>query len=79
MMHCLFVSLVSCDRALTGETDTMAEITALILNFLKAIGKYRWHAVIIAWVVALVGWAVVSSCRTNMKPRRACMSIPRAS
>ncbi|MET0982161.1 MAG: XrtA system polysaccharide chain length determinant [Telluria sp.] len=37
----------------------MAEITALILNFLKAIGKYRWHAVAIAWLVALVGWAVV--------------------
>lgn len=37
----------------------MAEITALILNFLKAIGKYRWHAVAIAWVVALIGWAIV--------------------
>ena len=37
----------------------MAEITALILNFLKAIGKYRWHAVAITWVVALAGWAVV--------------------
>lgn len=37
----------------------MAEITALILNFLKAIGKYRWHAVAIAWLVALAGWAVV--------------------
>jgi polysaccharide chain length determinant protein (PEP-CTERM system associated) len=37
----------------------MAEITALILTFLKAIGKYRWHAVVIAWIVALVGWAVV--------------------
>jgi polysaccharide chain length determinant protein (PEP-CTERM system associated) len=37
----------------------MAEITALILNFLKAIGKYRWHAVAITWVVALLGWAVV--------------------
>ncbi|WP_288378481.1 XrtA system polysaccharide chain length determinant [uncultured Massilia sp.] len=37
----------------------MAEITALTLNFLKAIGKYRWHAVIISWIVALCGWAVV--------------------
>ncbi|MBQ5948156.1 XrtA system polysaccharide chain length determinant [Massilia sp. ST3] len=37
----------------------MAEITALILTFLKAIGKYRWHAVVITWVVALAGWAVV--------------------
>jgi polysaccharide chain length determinant protein (PEP-CTERM system associated) len=37
----------------------MAEITALLLNFLKAIGKYRWHAVVITWIVALIGWAVV--------------------
>ena len=37
----------------------MAEITALILNFLKALGKYRWHAVSIAWLVALIGWAMV--------------------
>jgi polysaccharide chain length determinant protein (PEP-CTERM system associated) len=37
----------------------MAEITAVLLNFLKAIGKYRWHAVVITWVIALIGWAVV--------------------
>ena len=37
----------------------MAEITAALLNFLKAIGKYRWHAVVITWTVALIGWAVV--------------------
>ncbi|MCA1855873.1 chain length-determining protein [Massilia oculi] len=37
----------------------MAEITAALLTFLKAIGKYRWHAVVITWVVAIVGWAVV--------------------
>lgn len=37
----------------------MAETTALLLNFLKAIGKYRWHAVAITWIVALIGWAVV--------------------
>ncbi len=37
----------------------MAEITAVILTFLKALGKYRWHAVAIAWLVALAGWAVV--------------------
>lgn len=37
----------------------MAEITSQILNLLKAIGKYRWHAVAITWVVALAGWAVV--------------------
>ncbi|WP_256081164.1 XrtA system polysaccharide chain length determinant [Massilia sp. YIM B04103] len=37
----------------------MAELTALILTFLKAIGKYRWYAVVITWTVAIVGWAVV--------------------
>ena len=37
----------------------MAEIIALILNFLKALGKYRWHAVAISWVVAIAGWIVV--------------------
>jgi len=37
----------------------MAEIKALILNVVKALGKYRWYAVAISWVVALAGWAVV--------------------
>jgi len=37
----------------------MAEITAALLNFLKAIGKYRWYAVVITWTVAVIGWAVV--------------------
>ena len=37
----------------------MAEITTQILHILKAIGKYRWHAVVITWVVALAGWGVV--------------------
>jgi polysaccharide chain length determinant protein (PEP-CTERM system associated) len=39
----------------------MAEITTQILHLLKAIGKYRWHAVVITWVVALAGWGVVYS------------------
>jgi polysaccharide chain length determinant protein (PEP-CTERM system associated) len=39
----------------------MAELSAVILTFLKAIGKYRWHAVLISWIVAVVGWAVVFS------------------
>lgn len=43
----------------------MAEISAVILTFLKAIGKYRWYAVIVAWVVAIVGWAVVFSLPNN--------------
>ena len=37
----------------------MADITAAILSFLKAIGKYRWHAVFITWAVAIIGWVVV--------------------
>jgi polysaccharide chain length determinant protein (PEP-CTERM system associated) len=37
----------------------MSELTAIILAFLKAIGKYRWYAVVISWVVAIIGWAVV--------------------
>jgi polysaccharide chain length determinant protein (PEP-CTERM system associated) len=37
----------------------MAELTAVILTFLKAIGKYRWYAIIISWTVALCGWVVV--------------------
>jgi len=39
----------------------MAEIIALILNFLKALGKYRWHAIAITWIVAIAGWIVVLS------------------
>jgi polysaccharide chain length determinant protein (PEP-CTERM system associated) len=37
----------------------MAEFMALLLGFLKAIGKYRWYAVAITWLVAIVGWIVV--------------------
>ncbi|QYF95054.1 chain length-determining protein [Massilia sp. PAMC28688] len=37
----------------------MAELTAVILTFLKAIGKYRWYAIIISWTVAVIGWVVV--------------------
>ena len=37
----------------------MAEIIALILNFLKALGKYRWHAVAVTWIVAIAGWIIV--------------------
>jgi len=37
----------------------MAEISALLLTFLKAIGKYRWYAVAITWIVSLAGWVVV--------------------
>jgi len=39
----------------------MAELTAVILTFLKAIGKYRWYAIFISWTVAILGWIVVYS------------------
>lgn len=37
----------------------MAELQALLLTFLKAIGKYRWYAVGITWLVSVIGWTVV--------------------
>lgn len=37
----------------------MAELQALLLTFLKAIGKYRWYAVGTTWLVAVIGWTVV--------------------
>ncbi len=37
----------------------MAELMAVIVTFLKAIGKYRWYAVAISWIVAVIGWTVV--------------------
>jgi polysaccharide chain length determinant protein (PEP-CTERM system associated) len=43
----------------------MAEISAVILTFLKAIGKYRWYAVVVSWVVAVAGWVVVFSLPNN--------------
>lgn len=56
---CLLFFVAPARQALTNEIDTMAEITSQILHLLKAIGKYRWHAVAITWVVALVGWGMV--------------------
>ena len=39
----------------------MSELLPVLLSFLKAIGKYRWHAVVISWLVALIGWGIVYS------------------
>ncbi|GGZ09033.1 XrtA system polysaccharide chain length determinant [Pseudoduganella plicata] len=39
----------------------MAELVAVLLNFLKAIGNYRWYAIGISWLVALGGWGYVHS------------------
>lgn len=39
----------------------MEELIAQILSSLKGIWKYRWHAVIVTWIVAIAGWAKVMS------------------
>ncbi|GAO34850.1 chain-length determining protein [Sulfuricella sp. T08] len=37
----------------------MQELMAQLLSHVKGIWKYRWYAVIAAWVVALAGWITV--------------------
>lgn len=37
----------------------MQDLVDLALSYLKATWRYRWYAVAVAWVVALVGWSVV--------------------
>ncbi|HUX65296.1 XrtA system polysaccharide chain length determinant [Sulfuricella sp.] len=37
----------------------MQELMAQLLSHLKGIWKYRWYAVIAAWIVALAGWITV--------------------
>ncbi|SCX53916.1 XrtA system polysaccharide chain length determinant [Nitrosospira sp. Nsp1] len=37
----------------------MEELTAQLLVYLKGVWKYRWAAVIAAWVVATAGWTIV--------------------
>src|SRR5476649_956995 len=37
----------------------MAELMTILLTFLKAVGKYRWHSIAVAWAVAVAGWIVV--------------------
>jgi polysaccharide chain length determinant protein (PEP-CTERM system associated) len=37
----------------------MAELIALLLGFIKAIAKYRWYAVALAWMVAIAGGVYV--------------------
>ena len=34
----------------------MEELTAQLLVYLKGVWKYRWVAVVAAWVVAIAGW-----------------------
>ena len=39
----------------------MEELISQLLSSLKGIWKYRWHAVIVMWLVAVVGWIKVIS------------------
>lgn len=37
----------------------MHELMAQLLSYLKGIWQHRWYVVIVAWIVSLVGWAMV--------------------
>ncbi|MET3130810.1 polysaccharide chain length determinant protein (PEP-CTERM system associated) [Oxalobacteraceae bacterium GrIS 1.11] len=39
----------------------MEELIDQLLSSLKGIWKYRWHAVLVAWLVAILGWIKVIS------------------
>ncbi|MEQ1583092.1 MAG: Wzz/FepE/Etk N-terminal domain-containing protein, partial [Candidatus Nitrotoga sp.] len=43
----------------------MEELISLLLSYLKGVWKYRWYAVIIAWIVVLVGGYQVYSLPNN--------------
>ena len=43
----------------------MEELISLILSYLKGIWKYRWYAVVIAWIVVLVGGYKIKSLPNN--------------
>ncbi|MDO9190357.1 MAG: Wzz/FepE/Etk N-terminal domain-containing protein, partial [Sulfurimicrobium sp.] len=37
----------------------MEELITQLLTYVKGVWKYRWYAVVAAWVVAIAGWVVV--------------------
>lgn len=37
----------------------MEELITQLLTYLKGVWKYRWYAVVVAWVVAIAGWITV--------------------
>lgn len=37
----------------------MNDINAQLISYLKGIAKYRWHAMLVAWLVAVAGWSTV--------------------
>ncbi|HHC71686.1 MAG TPA: chain-length determining protein [Thiotrichales bacterium] len=38
----------------------MDELLATLMNYLRGIWRYRWYAMSVAWVVAVVGWIMVA-------------------
>lgn len=38
----------------------MHELAEQLLSYLKASWRYRWHAVVVVWVLAVVGWIAVA-------------------
>jgi polysaccharide chain length determinant protein (PEP-CTERM system associated) len=43
----------------------MEELINQILSSLKGIWKYRWHAIILSWLIAVVGWSKIISLPDN--------------
>jgi polysaccharide chain length determinant protein (PEP-CTERM system associated) len=37
----------------------MDEVLTQLLTYIKGVWKYRWYAVVVAWVVAIAGWFIV--------------------
>ncbi len=37
----------------------MDDLLTQIVSFLKGIWKYRWHAMVVAWLTALTGWIII--------------------
>lgn len=43
----------------------MEELITQLLSLIKGIWKYRWYAVVIAWVIAVSGWIAVYNMQDN--------------
>ncbi len=37
----------------------MHEIIEQVVNFLRGVWRYHWHAIVIVWIIAIAGWTVV--------------------
>lgn len=37
----------------------MVDLMAMLVAFLKEIAKYRWYAMTVSWIVAVIGWVAV--------------------